>query len=485
MGFAEVLGGAFGLAGQGLGKVASGVESLAKGGWEEFSSNLPSLAGGGGGSSLPTLAGGGGGSGLPYLAGGKGGSGLPSLAGGGGGSGLPTIAGGAANMPDSSFNFKSGQAASDIWNPRPSSLPPKGGGTGTTVGTPGSTTASGGAYDTERDKFEMYRAYIEKYAAANGIDPDALAAMLMIETDGGAAGATAVSHAGARGLGQVMPGTWTGLADPGDDPFNPEHSIKNAAKYFAGHYKTYGSYALAAAAYLGGGGGVTNGQPTVGNYDGPGGVGGTDSRGYAAMWQEHYNGIKNRAPVNVTPVVPNLGDPLDIDNTPGSLRYGSIFGGSNPSIGQGMERTQYSTGEGASVYDYGTEFGLDGDTHTGWDVEVPRGTTFYMPAGLTGTVVKDGGTGVFRSNNGPDGPGRGELKILLSNGMELIFGHSDRIDVRKGQTITAGQLLGLTGSSDGDHMHLEVRVRDPSTRSGWRIVDPSILFGTPTKAPGH
>jgi murein DD-endopeptidase MepM/ murein hydrolase activator NlpD len=150
---------------------------------------------------------------------------------------------------------------------------------------------SGGAYDTDRDKFEIYRASIVKYAQANNIDPDALAAILFIKTDGGTGGVTAGSPKGAYGLGQHMPGTWAGLAEPGDDINNPEHQIKNAAKYYAQLYKQFGDYGLAAAAYQGGPGAIVNGKPRSDIDDGN-----MTPAQYAALWQEYYQGIKTRAP---------------------------------------------------------------------------------------------------------------------------------------------------------------------------------------------
>ena len=326
------------------------------------------------------------------------------------------------------------------------------------------TAGSGGKYDSPdgRDLFEMYRPWIVQYAAENQIDPDALAAMLWIETDGGTKGATAVSPAGAQGLGQIMPGTWTGVADPGDSPFNPQHSIKNAARYFASQYRTYGSYALAAAAYLGGGGGVVNGAPNPNNFDGN-----MSSAQYAALFEQNLRTIKSSAPP-----VPTGGTAAGIN---------SIFGGRAFPISQGFGHTPFSTGEGADVYDFGTSFGLDGDEHSGWDIASPDGTQFYMPQGLTGKVAIAGCTqqGCYYTDDRGTGAGRGELRIVLSNGYELIFGHNSGINVQVGDTVTGGMLLGTTGRANGAHLHVEVRVPDPSMPGGFRIVDPSILFGTP------
>lgn len=149
----------------------------------------------------------------------------------------------------------------------------------------GTTQASGGQYGNH----EQYRAYIQQYAIANGIDPDALAAILQIEVPSGDPRAT--SGAGARGLGQIMPQTWAGLADPGDDPYNAEHSIKNAAKYYAGLYKQFGDYGVAAAAYQSGPGNIVNGKPRSDISDGN-----MTPQQYADLWTRNYQGIKASAP---------------------------------------------------------------------------------------------------------------------------------------------------------------------------------------------
>jgi hypothetical protein len=68
--------------------------------------------------------------------------------------------------------------------------------------------------------------------------------------------ASAVSPAGAQGVAQFMPGTAAerGLADP----FDPEQAIPHAARLLADLAKTFGNLGLAAAAYNGGPGRVTN-----------------------------------------------------------------------------------------------------------------------------------------------------------------------------------------------------------------------------------
>ena len=90
---------------------------------------------------------------------------------------------------------------------------------------------------------------------------------------------TAVSHAGARGLMQLMPGTAReqsgkiGMAyDLASLTNDPSVSIKLGSSYFQRVYTVYGSYPLAIAAYNAGGGNVNkwlrlNGDPRTGAVD--------------------------------------------------------------------------------------------------------------------------------------------------------------------------------------------------------------------------
>lgn len=323
----------------------------------------------------------------------------------------------------------------------------------------GTTVASGGKYGSH----EQYRPYIEKYAALNGIDPDALAAILQIESDG--TNLAVVSHAGAQGLGQIMPDTWKGLVAQGkvsasDSPFTADGGIKAAAAYYAEQYRTFGDYALAAAAYNGGPGAIVNGQAR--DYAGDGY---TTPKTYADIFNRNYKTIKSTAPAPATPP-----------------QMSSIWGNAPGSMMQGY--AVVSPGVDQRIYAYGREYGLAAG-HTGIDIGLKRGTQLYMPTGLTGVVEIAGGSGVFRDEDGGDPgnvPGRGELRIRLSNGDVMILGHNSAINVKVGQQVSGGQLLGLSGSAAGEHLHLEVRQRN--AQGGYTLVNPLNYFARPPAAGG-
>ena len=64
--------------------------------------------------------------------------------------------------------------------------------------------------------------------------------------------AGAVSHAGAMGLMQIMPGTWASLTARhrlGSDPFDPRANILAGAAYLRAMWDRYGDIALMLAAY--------------------------------------------------------------------------------------------------------------------------------------------------------------------------------------------------------------------------------------------
>ena len=95
------------------------------------------------------------------------------------------------------------------------------------------------------------RATIGSAAAANGLPPSLLAALLRAESG---FDPRAVSPAGALGIAQFMPGTAAGMGLR--DPFDPAQAIPAAARLLSGHVRTFGSVPLALAAYNAGPGAV-------------------------------------------------------------------------------------------------------------------------------------------------------------------------------------------------------------------------------------
>jgi soluble lytic murein transglycosylase-like protein len=95
-------------------------------------------------------------------------------------------------------------------------------------------------------------------AEHTGLHPALLKAVCLAESG---MNPNAVSHAGAQGLMQLMPGTAAGLKV--SDPFDPEQSIMGGARYLATQLDTFGDTRRALAAYNAGPGNVRkyNGIP--------------------------------------------------------------------------------------------------------------------------------------------------------------------------------------------------------------------------------
>jgi murein DD-endopeptidase MepM/ murein hydrolase activator NlpD len=65
------------------------------------------------------------------------------------------------------------------------------------------------------------------------------------------------------------------------------------------------------------------------------------------------------------------------------------------------------------------------------------------------------------------------------DGLVTMYFHLDRIDVRAGESVERGQVIGTLGSTGrvtGPHLHFGVRWH------GARV-DPTVLLGDPTRVP--
>lgn len=124
-----------------------------------------------------------------------------------------------------------------------------------------------------------------------------------------------------------------------------------------------------------------------------------------------------------------------------------------------------------------------GGGHPGIDISVPVGTP--LVAAMDGKVTIAG-------NNDPNGYGN-YVEITTSDGMQIRYGHLSAIDVKVGDTVKAGQLIGKSGgeagaagsgNSTGPHLHFEVDING-------QAVDPTavlagggqIIKGTATSNP--
>ena len=170
----------------------------------------------------------------------------------------------------------------------------------------------------------------------------------------------------------------------------------------------------------------------------------------------------------------------------GSGLGGAAASGAVASIWGGKGERDLSYGFNApnnlGYYSYGAQYGMNGNGHTGVDIPMNIGENVVSP--VSGTVVC-GGTGVGSGADGGGcaafadvmGRGAGRVEVLLDSGETVIFGHMSASNFSPGQRINAGQVIGQAGGMNGAHVHLEWRVRDPSTSSGWRIVDPMGKLG--------
>ena len=103
--------------------------------------------------------------------------------------------------------------------------------------------------------------------------------------------------------------------------------------------------------------------------------------------------------------------------------------------------------------------GGSGEVHTGLDIAVALGTPVRAAGGgVVSAVGEDPEYGLFVRLDHPDG-------------YQSMYGHASRLVVAQGDTVHAGRVIALSGStgrSTAPHLHFEIR------RSG-QAVDPSTL----------
>jgi murein DD-endopeptidase MepM/ murein hydrolase activator NlpD len=118
-----------------------------------------------------------------------------------------------------------------------------------------------------------------------------------------------------------------------------------------------------------------------------------------------------------------------------------------------------------------------GSLHAGIDLAADEGTPYKaIHAGVVTKAGYQGGYGYSVTVQQPDGT-------------EIIYGHSRRVLVQKGQQVKAGDVLGEVGSTGytyGNHLHVEVHVKgkpvDPVPTLRAKGVDFILKISTPYSA---
>ena len=129
---------------------------------------------------------------------------------------------------------------------------------------------------------------IDAVAASRGVDGRLLAALVWTESN---FRPDAVSHAGAIGLAQLMPGTAAGL---GVDPWDPVHNLDGGTRYLRTQLERFGRVELALAAY--------NAGPNRVERAGPGIPTIVETQLYVVRVVERYRQLTRDRPVRRAPV---------------------------------------------------------------------------------------------------------------------------------------------------------------------------------------
>ena len=171
---------------------------------------------------------------------------------------------------------------------------------------------------------------------------------------------------------------------------------------------------------------------------------------------------QNIAAMGVTPTAEQRSNADSIYNL---IRYGAAGGGSGfagsdvPFIGA----DGFCSPIGENWRNVVTsEFGYRRDPftgerrgHTGMDLAVPTGTSVRaaLPGTVTVSTYNQGGYGYY-------------VMIDHGNGLSTLYGHNSQLLARVGQTVEAGDVIALSGStgrSTGPHLHFEVRINGERT----------------------
>lgn len=102
------------------------------------------------------------------------------------------------------------------------------------------------------------------------------------------------------------------------------------------------------------------------------------------------------------------------------------------------------------VQEYLPQFGINGP-HQGIDVAAPAGSPVTLPSGQTAQVTKAYYDGTYGGGN--------TVQLLLSDGSLVDLFHLQSINVKAGQALNGGDMIGrvgMTGNATGPHLHFQI-----------------------------
>ena len=155
-----------------------------------------------------------------------------------------------------------------------------------------------------------------------------------------------------------------------------------------------------------------------------------------------------------------LGKPNDAAGGPAAVLKVSApvpFMGSYAQDTQNLLAALKATPLGAPVpTEISSTFGSRANPFSGAGAEAHSGLDFR---GQIGDAVAATASGVVNFAGVQNGYGN-IVRISLKSGYEILFAHLSEIDVKNGQTVNSGDIIGKVGStgrSTGPHLHYEVR----------------------------
>ena len=171
---------------------------------------------------------------------------------------------------------------------------------------------------------------------------------------------------------------------------------------------------------------------------------------------------QNIAAMGVTPTAEQRSNADSIYNL---IRYGAAGGGSGfagsdvPFIGaDGFCSPIGENWRNVVTSEFGNRrdpFTGERKGHSGMDLAVPTGTSVRaaLPGTVTVSTYNRGGYGYY-------------VMIDHGSGLSTLYGHNSQLLARVGQTVEAGDVIALSGStgrSTGPHLHFEVRINGERT----------------------